>query len=454
MHDIRWITENPDAFDRALAHRKNVPVSSSELIALDETRRSAILAVEQAQEKRNSASKLIGQAKAQKDEAKAQALMAEVATLKETLPALEAARRDAEEALRTRLLEIPNLRAGGVPGGVGEDENVEYFGPNGSPETAAKVRAPKPSYSFAPKEHFETGETMGQMDFEVAAKLSGSRFVVLKSHLARLERAIGQFMLDLHVDEHGYTEVQPPLLVHDEAMFGTGQLPKFREDQFAAIKNINAYDAGEKDQLWLIPTAEVPLTNLVRESILSEEELPLRFTALTPCFRSEAGSSGRDTRGMLRQHQFNKVEMVAITTPDSSADEHEKMLSDAEDVMRKLGLHYRVMQLSTGDMGFGAQRTYDIEAWLPGQDQYREISSVSVCGDFQARRMEAQYRPKGWEKGKGSLPYVHTLNGSGVAVGRALIAVMENYQQEDGSIAIPEVLQPYMKGLTSIGARS
>ena len=515
MHDIRWITENPDAFDRALAHRK-APVSASELIALDETRRAAILAVEQAQEKRNSASKLIGQAKAQKDEAKAQALMAEVATLKETLPALEAARREAEEALRTRLLEIPNLPAAGVPVGEGEEENVEYFGPNGSPEAAAKVRAPKPSFSFAPKEHFETGEAMGEMDFEVAAKLSGSRFVVLKSHLARLERAIGQFMLDLHVDEHGYTEVQPPLLVNDNAFYGTAQLPKFegdffrtskdmdlndlrpimnaaaqdfiasnrhRERELAAIENhpelhkdyieairqaINATLGEQIDfaslrpgeeivrqmRLWLIPTAEVPLTNLVRESILSEDELPLRFTALTPCFRSEAGSSGRDTRGMLRQHQFNKVEMVAITTPDASADEHEKMLSDAEDVMRKLGLHYRVMQLCTGDMGFGAQRTYDIEAWLPGQDQYREISSVSVCGDFQARRMEAQYRPKGWEKGKGSLPYVHTLNGSGVAVGRALIAVMENYQQEDGSIAIPDVLQPYMKGLTSIGARS
>lgn len=454
MHDIRWIRENPDAFDRALAHRKNVPVSSSELIALDDARRAAILELEQAQEKRNAASKLIGQAKAQKDEAKAQALMAEVAELKEKLPALEQTRREAEEALRTRLLEIPNLPADGVPQGEDEADNVEYFGPNGSPITAAKARPPKPNFSFAPKEHFETGEALGGMDFEVAAKLSGSRFVVLKSDVARLERAIGQFMLDLHVDAHGYTEVQPPYLVHDDAMYGTGQLPKFREDQFAAIKNINAYDAGEKDQLWLIPTAEVPLTNLVRETILSEEELPLRFAALTPCFRSEAGSAGRDTRGMLRQHQFNKVEMVAITTPEASSDEHEKMLSDAEDVMRQLGLHYRVMELSTGDMGFGAQRTYDIEVWLPGQDQYREISSVSVCGDFQARRMEAQYRPSGWEKGKGSLPYVHTLNGSGVAVGRALIAVMENYQQEDGSVAIPDVLQPYMKGAKSIGARS
>ena len=454
MHDIRWIRDNPDAFDRALAHRKNVPVSSSELIALDDARRAAILELEQAQEKRNAASKLIGQAKAQKDEARAEALMAEVAELKEKLPALEATRREAEDALRTRLLEIPNLPADGVPEGEDEHDNVEYFGPNGSPITAGKARPPKPAFGFTPKEHFETGEALGGMDFEVAAKLSGSRFVVLKSDVARLERAIGQFMLDLHVDEHGYTEVQPPYLVHDEAMYGTGQLPKFREDQFAAIKNINAYDAGEKDQLWLIPTAEVPLTNLVRESILSEDELPLRFTALTPCFRSEAGSAGRDTRGMLRQHQFNKVEMVSITTPDASSDEHEKMLADAEDVMQKLGLHYRVMELCTGDMGFGARRTYDIEVWLPGQDQYREISSVSVCGDFQARRREAQYRPKDGEQGKGGLPFVHTLNGSGVAVGRALIAVMENYQQEDGSIAIPDVLQPYMKGKTSIGARS
>ena len=256
-------------------------------------------------------------------------------------------------------------------------------------------------------------------------------------------------MIDLHVDHHGYTEVQPPLLVRDDAMFGTGQLPKFREDQFAAIKNIEAYDRGEKDQLWLIPTAEVPLTNMVRDSIVAEAELPLRFTALTPCFRSEAGSAGRDTRGMLRQHQFNKVELVSITTPETSADEHERMLGCAETVLQKLGLHYRVMELSTGDMGFGAQRTYDIEVWLPGQDTYREISSCSVCGDFQARRMEARFRDR-----EGKVRHVHTLNGSALAVGRTLIAVMENYQQEDGSIAVPAVLQPYMGGLTRIGARS
>jgi seryl-tRNA synthetase len=319
---------------------------------------------------------------------------------------------------------------------VGEDEsgNVPYFRANESDAT----RPAKPNLSFAPKEHYELGEAMGGMDFETAAKLSGSRFVLLKGQVARLERAIGQFMLDLHVNEHGYTEVVPPYLVRDEAMFGTGQLPKFDGDFFFA---------GHGDgRLALIPTAEVPLTNIVRESILADEELPLRFTALTPCFRSEAGSAGRDTRGMLRQHQFNKVEMVSITTPDQSADEHERMLACAEEVLKRLGIHYRVMQLCTGDMGFGARRTYDIEAWLPGQDTYREISSVSVCGDFQARRMDARYRDS-----SGKPQFVHTLNGSGVAVGRALIAVMENYQNEDGSVTIPEALKPYMGGIEKIG---
>jgi seryl-tRNA synthetase len=449
MLDINWIKANPAAFDAALSRRKNVPFSAAQLIEMDDSRRTAIVAVEEAQAKRNALSKQIGQAKAQKDEARAQALMDEVAQLKDAIQAGETSRKDAEDALRTALSTMPNLPLEEVPRGDGEEDNKEYFGLNGSPATAAKARPARPNLGFAPKEHFETGEKLGMMDFEVAAKLSGSRFVVLKSQLARLERAIGQFMLDLHVDEHGYTEVEPPFLVRDDAMFGTGQLPKFREDQFAAIKNIEAYEQGEKDQLWLIPTAEVPLTNFVRESIVAEEELPMRLTALTPCFRSEAGSAGRDTRGMLRQHQFNKVEMVAITTPETSGDEHEKMLSDAEDVLKKLGLHYRVMLLSTGDMGFGAQKTYDLEVWLPGQDTYREISSVSVCGDFQARRMDARFRDK-----DGKVRHVHTLNGSGVAVGRALIAVMENYQQEDGSIAIPEVLQPYIKGLKSIGARS
>jgi seryl-tRNA synthetase len=449
MLDINWIKANPAAFDTALKGRKNVPFSSSELIALDDARRAVIGEVEEAQAKRNALSKQIGQAKAQKDEAKAQALLEEVAHLKDVVQSGEAKRKEVEENLRAALSVLPNIPLDEVPVGADEHDNVEYFGPNGSAATAAKVRPAKPSFSFKPKEHFETGEAMGDMDFEVAAKIAGARFVVLKSQLARLERAIGQFMLDLHVDAHGYTEVNPPYLVRDDAMFGTGQLPKFREDQFAAIKNIEAYERGEKDQLWLIPTAEVPLTNFVRESIVSEAELPMRLTALTPCFRSEAGSAGRDTRGMLRQHQFQKVEMVAITTPETSGDEHEKMLADAEDVLKQLGIHYRVMTLCTGDMGFGARKTYDIEAWLPGQDTYREISSVSVCGDFQARRMDARFRDK-----DGKVRHVHTLNGSGVAVGRALIAVMENYQQEDGSVAIPEVLQPYMKGLTSIGARS
>jgi seryl-tRNA synthetase len=441
MLDINWIKANPAAFDAALAERKNVPFKASELIAMDDSRRSAIAAVEDAQAKRNAMSKLIGQAKAQKDEARANELMAEVATLKDAIQAGEAARKEAEEGLRNALLVIPNIPLEEVPRGADEADNKEYFGLNGSPATVAKARPAKPSFSYKPKEHFETGEALGEMDFEVAAKISGARFVVLKSHLARLERSIGQFMLDLHVDAHGYTEVQPPLLVKDDALYGTNQLPKFADDLF--------FTPHGESRLALIPTAEVPLTNFVRDSILAEDELPLRLTALTPCFRSEAGSAGRDTRGMLRQHQFNKVEMVAITTPETSGDEHEKMLSDAEDVLKQLGIHYRVMMLSTGDMGFGAQKTYDLEAWLPGQDTYREISSVSVCGDFQARRMDARVKGK-----DGKIRHVHTLNGSGVAVGRALIAVMENYQQEDGSIAIPEVLQPYMKGLKSIGARS
>lgn len=441
MLDINWIKANPEAFDRALAGRKNVPFRSAELLALDEQRRTVIASVEEAQAKRNALSKQIGQAKAQKDEARAQSLMDEVAQLKDVVQNGEAARKDAEDKLRNALSVIPNLPLEEVPVGDDESDNVEYFGRNGSPETAAKARPSKPSFSFAPKEHFETGEALGMMDFEVAAKLSGARFVVLKSQLARLERAIGQFMLDLHVDEHGYTEVEPPYLVRDDALYGTNQLPKFEEDLFFV-------QHGE-GRLGLIPTAEVPLTNFVRETILTAEQLPMRLTALTPCFRSEAGSAGRDTRGMLRQHQFNKVEMVAITAPEKSGDEHEKMVSDAEDVLKRLRLHYRVMTLSTGDMGFGAQKTYDLEVWLPGQDTYREISSVSVCGDFQARRMDARFRDA-----DGKVRHVHTLNGSGVAVGRALIAVMENYQQEDGSVAIPDVLQPYMKGLKAIGGRS
>lgn len=497
MFDIKWIRANPEAFDAALKERRNVPSSAADLIAIDERRRAAQVALDDLLATRNAKSKEIGQAKAQKDEQRAQALMAEVAALKDKIAGLEQAQRDAEKQLADALAIIPNLPLDDVPRGEDESANREYFGRNGSPETAAKDRAPKPTFSFKPKEHYELGEATGNMDFEVAAKLSGSRFVVLKSDLARLERAIGQFMLDLHVDEHGYTEIEPPLLVKEPALFGTNQLPKFEEDLFRTSTTLDqerrtdavvdlleedrrreqqglprlrklearaglfvdnltdegrAFFADAKEALathYLIPTAEVPLTNLVRESILSEDQLPLRYTALTPCFRSEAGSAGRDTRGMIRQHQFNKVEMVAITTPETSTDEHEKMLTDAEDVLRKLGLHYRVMTLSTGDMGFGAQKTYDLEVWLPGQDAYREISSVSVCGDFQARRMDARVKGK-----DGKIRYVHTLNGSGVAVGRALVAVMENYQDEDGSIVIPDVLVPYMRGRTRIGAKS
>jgi len=442
MFDIKWIRANAEAFDAALA-RRGLPAQAASLIAVDDKRRAIIVRLNEAQEKRNASSKLIGQAKAQKDEAKAQALMAEVASLKDAIQSGEAEERAVDAELRDALSVIPNITLDDVPVGKDEHDNVEYFGRNGSPEQAARTRPAKPNLSFAPREHYELGEALGMMDFEGAAKLSGSRFVVLKSQVARLERALGQFMLDLHTGEHGYTEVVPPLLVRDDALYGTGQLPKFEEDLF--------FTPHGEGRLALIPTAEVPLTNLVREAILSEEELPLRLTALTPCFRSEAGSAGRDTRGMLRQHQFNKVEMVSITTPETSIDEHERMLSCAETVMQRLGLHYRVMTLCTGDIGFGAQKTYDIEVWLPGQDTYREISSVSVCGDFQARRMDARYRPAGEKQAP---RFVHTLNGSGVAVGRCLIAVMENYQQADGSIAVPEVLRPYMGGVAKIGGQS
>ncbi|WP_159006025.1 serine--tRNA ligase [Bradyrhizobium sp. S69] len=422
MHDIKSIRENPEAFDAALKRRGLEPLSAS-LLAIDEKRRAAILASEQAQARRNSASKEIGDAKKAKDDARAAKLMAEVAELKTTMPELEAAAKTADEELSNELAAIPNLPLDEVPEGVNEHGNVQrhVFG---------AVR----NYAFEPKPHFDLGEAMGYMDFDAAAKLSGARFVVLKKGLARLERAIGQFMLDLHTNEHGYAEINPPLMVRDEAMFGTAQLPKFREDQFPV-----------GDGYWLIPTAEVPLTNLVRESIVDDKQLPMRLTALTPCFRAEAGAAGRDTRGMIRQHQFTKVELVSITTPETSRDEHERMLACAEEVLRRLDLHYRVMTLCAGDMGFAAQKTYDIEVWMPGQGEggaYREISSCSACGDFQARRMDARYRgPDGKPR------FVHTLNGSGTAVGRALIAVMETYQQDNGAIAVPEVLQPYMGGL-------
>ncbi|UFX48761.1 serine--tRNA ligase [Bradyrhizobium sp. 41S5] len=439
MHDIKAIRDNPTAFDAGLK-RRGLGALSPSLLAIDEKRRAAILASEQAQARRNAASKEIGDAKKAKDEARAAKLMAEVAELKTTMPELEAAARSFDDELTKELSSIPNLPLEEVPDGTDEHGNVQHH-----------VFGKKRDYGFAPKLHDDLGTALGYMDFEAAAKLSGARFVVLKKGLARLERAIGQFMLDLHTGEHGYAEINPPLLVRDAVMFGTGQLPKFEDDQFWAIKGelLSAPNADlRSERLGLIPTAEVSLTNLARESILDEKELPMRLTALTPCFRAEAGAAGRDTRGMIRQHQFTKVELVSITTPEASKDELERMLSCAEQVLQKLDLHYRVMTLCAGDMGFSAQKTYDIEVWMPGQGDggaYREISSCSVCGDFQARRMDARYRgPDGKPR------FVHTLNGSGTAVGRALIAVMETYQQQDGSIAVPDVLQPYMGGLKVI----
>ncbi|WP_457094177.1 serine--tRNA ligase [Microvirga sp. P5_D2] len=449
MHDIRSIRENPAAFDKGLLNRGMEPLSAR-LIALDDARKSAISALQAATERRNAMSKEIGQAKAKKDEARAQELMAEVASIKETMPALEETERFAEAALFDALTSIPNIPKDDVPVGGDEHGNVE------------RHRFGTPPTINSAKQHFEIGEALGLMDFETAAKLSGSRFVVLKGGLARMERALGQFMIDLHTTEHGYTEVNPPLLVRDEAMFGTAQLPKFEDDQFWSFPGnsleqvVSAALEGQpreaiakmiKDTRYgMIPTAEVTLTNLVREQILSEEELPLRFTALTPSFRAEAGSAGRDTRGMIRQHQFVKCELVSITTPETSADEHERMLNCAENVLKKLELPFRTMTLCTGDMGFSSTKTYDIEVWLPGQGMYREISSCSVCSDFQARRMNARYRTPS-EK---SPRFVHTLNGSGLAVGRTLVAVLENYQNEDGSVSVPAVLQPYMGGVTRI----
>ena len=444
MHDIKWIRDNAGAFDAALKRRGLAPMSPK-LLAIDEARRAAIIKSEQALARRNAASKEIGEAKKARDEARAAKLMAEVAELKVTLPQLELAAKSADQELAKELAAIPNLPLDDVPDGADEHDNVRHH-VFGAPRT----------YGFGPKPHDDLGSALGFMDFEAAAKLSGARFVVLKKGLARLERAIGQFMLDLHTDEHGYTEINPPLLVRNEVMFGTGQLPKFEDDQFWAIKGELLTTEGatghpdrlRDERLGLIPTAEVSLTNLVRESIVDEKELPMRLTALTPCFRAEAGAAGRDTRGMIRQHQFTKVELVSIATPETSRDEHERMLACAEEVLRQLDLHYRVMTLCAGDMGFSAQKTYDIEVWMPGQGEggaFREISSCSVCGDFQARRMDARYRGQ-----DGKPRFVHTLNGSGTAVGRALIAIMETYQQADGSIAVPDVLQPYMSGTTTI----
>ncbi len=423
MLDMKWIRENPEAFDLALKKRGK-DAASQRLIEMDESRRSHISKLQQVQSRRNEASKEIGKAKASGDEERAQALIAEIAEAKTFLQNAEEEERRLTEVLDTELMSLPNIPLDDVPVGEDENDNVEVH-----------TWGEAPRFNFEIKEHFDIGEKLGGMDFEMAGKLSGSRFVVLKGQLAALERALGQYMVNLHTGSHGYEEVSPPLLVRDDALYGTGQLPKFAEDQFRTT-----------DDLWLIPTAEVPLTNLAREQIVDQETLPRRYTALTYCFRSEAGSAGRDVRGMLRQHQFLKCELVSITRPDASLDELERMRECAEKVLQGLGLHYRVVTLCTGDMGFGARKTYDIEVWLPGQNTYREISSCSVCGDFQARRMNARYRDE-----NGKPQFVHTLNGSGVAVGRALIAVLENYQHQDGTVSVPEVLRPLMGGIEVIG---
>ena len=423
MFDIKWIRDNPREFDAGLTRRGLSP-QAVEIVALDAERRKAVTAAQDIQSRRNALSKEIGAAKSKGDDAAG--LIEKVASEKELQATAERQAASLSKELDEVLAGIPNLADTDVPDGADDTANVEI-----------RSFGEKPAFDFTPKEHFDIGEGLGFMDFEGAARLSGSRFVVLKGALARLSRALGAFMLDLQTNEFGYTEIVPPLLVRDDVLFGTGQLPKFAADQFRTT-----------DDYWLIPTAEVPLTNLVRETILEETDLPLRFAALTPCFRSEAGAAGKDTRGMYRQHQFDKVELVSVTTPEESPAEHERMTGAAEEVLKRLGLHYRVVVLSTGDMGFGARKTYDIEVWLPGQGRYREISSCSNCWDFQARRMNARFRPK---EAKGTR-FVHTLNGSGLAVGRALIAVLENRQFGDGTVAVPDALQPYMGGLEVIGA--
>lgn len=418
MHDLRLIRENPESFDAALAKRGLEPVAGN-LLALDEERRALTTELQAAQSRRNEASKAIGQAMGQGDKDKAEALKAEVAEIKEGMPALEERERELGEQLNAALASIPNLPADDVPVGEDEADNVE-LGRWGTPR----------DFAFTPQEHADLGPALG-LDFETAVKMSGARFTFLRGPMARLHRALAQFMLDLQTGERGYGECNPPVLVRDEALFGTGQLPKFAEDQFRANEH------------WLIPTAEVSLTNSVREEILDDLSKPIRLTALTPCFRSEAGAAGKDTRGFIRQHQFEKVELVSICRPEDWQVEHEHMVESAEAVLRALELPYRKMLLCTGDMGFGAKKTYDLEVWLPGQNAYREISSVSWCGDFQARRMSARYRP---EDGGKKTDFVHTLNGSGLAVGRTLVAVLENCQQEDGSVLVPDNLKPYMGG--------
>ncbi len=417
MLDLRWIRESPEALDRALARRGEAP-AAAELGALDAERRACQTRFQECRQHRNALSREIGKAKA--TGGSADDLIAEVSRLKDEERAAEEAERKAAAALDALLEGLPNPPDEDVPDGAGEADNVE-LGQTGAP----------PRFGFAPKDHVELGEALGLMDFERAAVLSGARFVVLRGALARLERALAQFMLDTHIEEFGYEEVSPPTLVRGRALFGTGQLPKFEQDLF-----------GTNTGHWLIPTAEVPLTNLAAGRILAEEELPLRFTAFTPCYRSEAGSAGRDTRGMIRQHQFQKVELVSVTHPEASAEEHERMTQAAETILQRLELPYRRMLLCTGDLGAVARKTYDLEVWLPGQDAYREISSCSNCGDYQARRMNARFRPSGSK----ATHFVHTLNGSGLAVGRTLVALLENGQQSDGSIALPSAIRPYMGG--------
>jgi seryl-tRNA synthetase len=423
MLDIKWIRDNPEALDAALARRHAAP-AAADLLKLDEARRGEVQKLQDMQSRRNSASKEIGAAMGRKDSELADRLKIEVAGLKSAMQESEDAVRRLDAELESALSVLPNIPADDVPDGVDEGDN-----------DVVRTVGVKPAWNHQPREHFDIGEAIGEMEFEEAARIAGSRFTILKGRLARLERALGQFMLDVHTGEHGYLEVSPPLLVRAASLFGTGQLPKFEEDLFKTT-----------DERYLVPTAEVPLTNLVREQILDADSLPLRFTALTHCFRSEAGSAGRDTRGMLRQHQFLKCELVSITDADTSDDEHERMTACAEEILKRLDLHYRVVKLCTGDMGFGARKTYDLEVWLPGQQAFREISSCSVCGDFQARRMNARYRSEGDRQTR----FVHTLNGSGTAVGRALIAILENYLDADGSVTVPDALVAYMGGLRKI----
>ena len=423
MHDLKYIRENPSDFDAALARRGDDPVSTR-ILELDERRRALQTEVQTGQARRNEASKAIGKAKGQGDEETAQALMAEVAELKQKLPTLEDEERQVGEELKNALAIIPNLPAADVPAGADESDNLEV----------ATWGQPR-DFDFEPQEHADIGPALG-MDFETGVRMSGARFTFLRGQMARLHRALGQFMLDHQTGNHGYVECNPPVLVQDEAMYGTDKLPKFAEDSFRTT-----------DDLWLIPTAEVSLSSSVMGEIVEEAALPMRLTALTLCFRSEAGSAGRDTRGFIRQHQFEKCELVSITKPEDSDAEHERMAAAAESVLQALELPYRKMLLCTGDMGFGARKTYDLEVWLPGQGSYREISSISNTGDFQARRMNARFRPDGEAKGT---EFVHTLNGSGLAVGRTLVAVIENYQQADGSVTIPDILQPYMGGVTAL----